>query len=342
MPVAVPVMPRKILPPPMTTASCTPAATTDLISSAMRSMVARSTPYGAEPIRASPESFSSTRRYAGVWVKRRSSDLVIVLLNCRHYFCREVGHLFFDALAHLETHEARDVGVVALQQLVDGHVGIFYERLAEQSNLAEVFIDAPFDHLVDDVGRFARGFGLFGKDFFFLRDRRRRHLLLRDAFGATGGDVHREVLAQTFVAATEFNQHADLAAVHIAADVATVGLITDETAHADVLAEFHHHAFARLRHGRAVVLDRQFVKRVHVSRIVRRHHLGHDRGKSDEVIALGDEVGLGIHFHDRRELTIAAHEHADGAVGGGAAGLLLNLGAGLLAQQVLGGGHVAL
>jgi hypothetical protein len=50
-----------MLPPPITTASSTPSATTSPMSATMRSMVWRLMPKASLPIRASPDSFSRTR-----------------------------------------------------------------------------------------------------------------------------------------------------------------------------------------------------------------------------------------------------------------------------------------
>ena len=58
-----------------------------------------------------------------------------------------------------------------------------------------------------------------------------------------------------------------------------------------------------------------------------------------ELLIAGDEVGFGIHFHQRAGAL--PHGDADQAFGGGAAGLLGGLGNALLAQPVDGGFHVA-
>src|ERR1043166_1241602 len=57
--------PRKMLPPPTTTATCTPSSCTCLISSATARATFTSMPKVWSPIKASPEIFSSTRRKAG-------------------------------------------------------------------------------------------------------------------------------------------------------------------------------------------------------------------------------------------------------------------------------------
>src|SRR5437879_3422332 len=57
--------PRRMFPPPTTIASCTPAATTRLICSEAVLTAAMLMPLSPGRQNPSPESFSSTRRYAG-------------------------------------------------------------------------------------------------------------------------------------------------------------------------------------------------------------------------------------------------------------------------------------
>ena len=61
VPEAAPAMPRKMLPPPMTTPTCTPIRLTSAISPTMRDTTSRLMPYASSPIRASPESFNRMR-----------------------------------------------------------------------------------------------------------------------------------------------------------------------------------------------------------------------------------------------------------------------------------------
>ena len=60
MPCAPGATPRKMLPPPITMANCTPIETTSATSSVMRAMVARLMPKASSPIKASPESLRRT------------------------------------------------------------------------------------------------------------------------------------------------------------------------------------------------------------------------------------------------------------------------------------------
>src|SRR5678816_4431260 len=63
MPAVEAETPRKMFPPPITTATCTPAFTTSPISWAMRTSVGGWMPYLPSPMSASPESLRRMRRY---------------------------------------------------------------------------------------------------------------------------------------------------------------------------------------------------------------------------------------------------------------------------------------
>jgi hypothetical protein len=54
--------PRKMLPPPMTTATSTPSARASAMSEAMRSTTETSMPKCCSPMSASPDALSRTRR----------------------------------------------------------------------------------------------------------------------------------------------------------------------------------------------------------------------------------------------------------------------------------------
>src|SRR5262249_46605935 len=66
MPCAEAASPRKMLPPPMTTATSTPRPRTSATSAAMLSRVVGSMPKPAAPMSASPESLSRMRLKRGV------------------------------------------------------------------------------------------------------------------------------------------------------------------------------------------------------------------------------------------------------------------------------------
>src|SRR5690606_26342360 len=67
--------------------------------------------------------------------------------------------------------------------------------------------------------------------------------------------------------------------------------------------------------------------------------LGDGFGEGDEVLVLGDEVGLGIDLDDGR--AVAGLGEGDAALGGHAVGLLVGLGQAGLAQRLGGGVDVA-
>src|ERR1051326_2771453 len=140
MPLAVPARPRKMLPPPITMQIWLPASAASFPSRAMRSTVAISMPKAPSPISASPDTFSSTRRYFGIAVIRpplpstlpwregrnlserregrfrrgattRSPHLSpYVSARARHLgdFAGEIAFDFLDAFAHLEADKAFD------------------------------------------------------------------------------------------------------------------------------------------------------------------------------------------------------------------------------------------
>src|SRR6202171_721741 len=141
MPAAPAATPRNSSPPPMTTAICTPSRTTSPISATMRSITSRLMPYASSPISASPESLSSTRRYAGslrtltglgrgammgVLMRRGGAGLC----HSRH-FDSKVIFFSFDPLADNEKLEAHHRRAFGLQVFLDSLLRVAHERLAE-------------------------------------------------------------------------------------------------------------------------------------------------------------------------------------------------------------------
>src|SRR5665647_630067 len=165
MPTEPPATPRKMLPPPITMATCTPIFTTSATSSTILTMVARLMPKASSPIRASPDSFSKIRLWAGWATDMKGSlnnGLSVPTLRCsrarrrglarvrkaggpfnpsgaglggRHlsgHFGREVVHLLLDALAHHVKGKALHLGVGCLEHLLDGLLVVLHEGLVEQ------------------------------------------------------------------------------------------------------------------------------------------------------------------------------------------------------------------
>ncbi len=103
-----------------------------------------------------------------------------------------------------------------------------------------------------------------------------------------------------------------------------------EAAHGDVLADLLHQRLA-LRLDARVGRQRREIRRVLGGHQFRQHlRIG------EEVVVLGDEVGLAVEFHQRTELAIRRQVGADDALGGDASGGLARLGAALDAQQLFG------
>src|SRR3954465_13439156 len=152
--------PRKIFPPPMTTAVWTPICTMSWSSPAIRLRTAGSTPYSTEPSSASPDSFTRMRekrgftgsfiaspaparlplkktpREAGFFVRDPKTS-VGRSLDLRHHLSHEVVLLLLDAgtdFVTLEGHHFRrgPARLGALQELLDRLIGILDERLTEQ------------------------------------------------------------------------------------------------------------------------------------------------------------------------------------------------------------------
>src|SRR5438105_2212990 len=117
MPSVAAVTPRKIFPPPITMAICTPALCTATISSAMLASVSASMPVRRPPISASPESLRRMRLYLGAsamaerkFIPSRSAargPRTAALFHVRHDFAGEIVTSLLDPLAQFVADEAR-------------------------------------------------------------------------------------------------------------------------------------------------------------------------------------------------------------------------------------------
>src|SRR3954471_2502473 len=148
MPIAPWATPRKMFPPPMTTAICTPRSETSFTSRTMRSTVSRLMPKESSPINASPDIFRRMRWYAGAAgglgsLKRLPGSGGV--LRHRGDFGREVVHFLLDALAHHHQAVAHQLRVLRLQPLLDGLLVVLHERLAHDRVLGEYFVDPALD-----------------------------------------------------------------------------------------------------------------------------------------------------------------------------------------------------
>src|SRR4051794_33863313 len=140
-----------MFPPPTTTATSTPRSWTRFTVRAIEWMRSASTPYSSGPISASPESFSSTRRKAGLPFAAPGSDTIEI------YPGTGLGGLFADAKArepadnHVLTRLRRDVGAQLLDRPPLVPVGV-HVLLLEQHDLLEPLPHAPLGDLLADLG----------------------------------------------------------------------------------------------------------------------------------------------------------------------------------------------
>jgi len=151
--------------------------------------------------------------------------------------------------------------------------------------------------------------------------------------------VHRDVLAELLVAADQVQQHADLGATMDVGEQLALGFHADEAADAHVLADLAHQCSAR-RFDRTLA-QRQRRQGGDVGRILAGNQLAAVLHERQEVVVLGDEVGLAIDFEDRAELAVGRDIDAHNAFGGDAGGGLGGLVAELDAQDLFGLDHVA-
>ena len=206
-----------------------------------------------------------------------------------------------------------------------------------------------FDHLLDDVGRLAALVRLLDRDRALALEQCRVQILGVERQRIGGGDVHRQLLAQSLQGlgrgrAFERDQHADLAharrggVVDVADDEPFRDLEHRGAAQRLVLADGGDIVGQLLLDGAAGRIGRA-LQRLDVI-------AGLERQASDvadeflELLVLGDEVGFGIDLDDRA--LGALDGDADEPFGGGAAGLLGGGGEALGAQPVDRGLHLAL
>jgi len=151
--------------------------------------------------------------------------------------------------------------------------------------------------------------------------------------------VHRQILGQGFVAADHVDQHADLGAAVDVAGRGTLGFSANEAADGHVLADLADEGLADLFNGLAV--DLEGGQGFDVGRVLGGDEFGNVLDEGQEVVVLGDEVGLAVDFDHRAQLGVGGDVDADDAFGGHAGGSLGGLVAQLDAQDFFGLGHVA-
>src|SRR5712692_3641243 len=225
--------PRKIFPPPTTTATSMPSSCTCLISSATECATFTSMPEVCSPIKASPEIFRRTRRNAGTVL-----GWALILSGKLRDFVAKIVAAFLKAFTHFVTRETANRNFLAGlcdflgDQLADGFLFFLDERLIQKHGLFIELVEAAFNDLVDHVVRFVPVlrivFGLLARDLALFVQDGGRNLFARNITRLGRGDVHRDVLNQLvklFAPCDEirlavyFDQHADLAAhVNVRAD----------------------------------------------------------------------------------------------------------------------------
>src|ERR687898_3625237 len=143
MPRSAPGMPRKMLPPPTTTAISTPSSVfAAATSSAMRCTTAASMPEPeATSANTSPESFSTTRSYLDAAPNASPYAFFAVLLVATRRLL----------VADLDPHEAADRRILAElpEQLADRGLRLADERLLDQDDALVEGVDPAFDDLRD-------------------------------------------------------------------------------------------------------------------------------------------------------------------------------------------------
>src|SRR3712207_4668433 len=166
--------PRKKLPPPITTAICTPVATTSAICRATASTTSGSTPT-APPPNISPPSLSSTRRYPG----RPPASI------------RRSSVIGSSGLADLEPGELLDPHARLVEQRLDGLLRLLHRRLLEQH---DVLVEAV-DPALDDARQHLLGLALLAGrrlgDAALVVEHVAGHLVAGGVARAGGGHLHR-------------------------------------------------------------------------------------------------------------------------------------------------------
>src|SRR2546423_604124 len=221
--------PRKILPPPTTTAIWMPSPCACLISSATERATLTSMPKDCSPKSASPDNLSRTRRKAGGLFSRPMP----LVLSCRELrdFVTEIVVTFCDTFTHLVAREAANSYRFANgrhlfgNQFSNGFLWRLDERLIKQHKLFIEFIEPSFDNLVDYLIRFVGilriVLRLRAGYFALVVERVRGNFDARDVPWFSGGHMHGDILdelLELFAARCEvrfaihFDQDADPAA----------------------------------------------------------------------------------------------------------------------------------
>src|SRR5579872_5059863 len=128
MPRSARAAPRNMLPPPTTSATCTPSFTAAMISVARWATTSGEMPRGSAPANNPPDSFSTTRCQLGC--STPASGVRVI---------RGSG------LADLKPGEAGDGDAGLGQHLLDRGLVVLHERLLEQRDFLEVGVQPALD-----------------------------------------------------------------------------------------------------------------------------------------------------------------------------------------------------
>src|SRR5215218_1481672 len=183
--------PRKMFPPPTTTASSAPASTASITPATTESRLAASIPRSESPARASPEILSTTR-FTGP-----SSESPAPSIS-------PAGRVDPSTAARLElvVDETPDHDVLAdlldglLQQLAHGLIGLLDVGLGGERLLGDPLVHPALDDLLGDVVGLAHLGDLLLDHLPLLLDRAGRDVLGRHAHGPHGGHVQGDVAGE--------------------------------------------------------------------------------------------------------------------------------------------------
>src|SRR5215211_2368554 len=294
-----------MFPAPTTIAISTPCPWSSAISAAMRSTSWRSRPYSLSPIRASPESFSSTRLNAGLPFRSACKGVALVL-------------------EHLE--------LVLVERLRDSLAGVVDPLLVGQDALAE---EALREHALDDLVAVLLGTRLhlrqLGEDLTLRRQVVLGDLAARRIHRCGEGDVHRQQ-ARDLCRALRPDEDANLVRRRVDVCrkrfVAVLLLEPAGAAHDDVLADLSHELLA---------LVLQLVDGVGTLLLDGVQGL---LSKGEELLVLRDRLRLAPDGDERAHSL--AHPRKDDPLGRLTAGALPRLRHPPLAEELLGRVEIAL
>src|SRR5664280_379347 len=299
--------PRKKLPPPTTIATWTPLCTTSAICAAIEPTTSGSTPSWPPP-KASPDSLSRTLLYA-IRPTPRVASYAALVMNVRRLPHRVTAHVTLPASCRSirsgpgsEAYESGDLDALALEKSANGLLVVGDRRLVEQAVVLVERAHAALDDASDgSLGlallacRRLGDAGLAGHDV-------RRDVGPGEVLRRHRCDLQSNVVSSSFVGTNELHEHADLRRQVLGALVKVRVGRAVETCHGDeldLLADLGRDRRDGLGHGLAGG-ERDGLSggdRVGPGLVDSDDDL---LGERDELVVLGDEVGLGAELDERR------------------------------------------